>query len=226
MTRSLNVVVVEDHEALREMTVGVLASAGWHVRGFESAEALYEGIGLKTIDIALLDLNLPGEDGLTLARRLREHQPNIGIVMLTVREGIEQRVSGYEHGADLYLPKPAAGAELIAAIAALARRLGPSSRLPAFVLDLAAGRLRGPAGSVSLLEPEALLLRAFALAPEGKLETWQVYEILGEENASRGAIAIRITRLRKKLAEAGAPEEALRAVRNQGYRLFIGLAVI
>ncbi len=79
---------------------------------------------------------------------------------------------------------------------------------------------------MSLLEPEAALLRAFALAPDGRLDTWQVREILGEETASPTAIAIRISRLRKKLAEAGAEDEALRAVRGEGYRLYIDLRIV
>lgn len=226
MSRTVNIVVVEDHAALREMTVAALAVAGWQVRGFDSAEALYEARDAQTIDIAVLDLNLPGEDGLALARRLRERQPGIGIVMLTVRDRVEQRVAGYEHGADIYLPKPAASAELVAAVAALARRIVPRTDAPAGCeLDLAAGQLRGPERTVTLLESEAVLLRAFALAPEGRLETWQMQELLGEETASLAAIAIRISRLRKKLAAAGAPKEALRAIRGQGYRLFADLRI-
>jgi len=227
MSRTIHIVVVEDHDALREMTVAALARPGFGVRGYESAEALVEDSGNQPIHIAVLDLNLRGEDGLTLASRLRAHQPDIGIIMLTVRDRIEQRVAGYAHGADIYLPKPAATEELRAAVAALARRLIPRTPIPAGLeLDLAAGLLRSPVQTVSLLEPEAALLRAFALAPEGRLDTWQVQEILGEERASRAAIAIRISRLRKKLAEAGAQDGALRAVRGEGYRLYVDLRIV
>ncbi len=147
--------------------------------------------------------------------------------MLTVRDVIEQRVAGYEHGADVYLPKPASSAELVAVVAALARRIAPREDAAAdFELDLSALELRGPGRTVDLLEPEAALLRTFALAPKGKLETWQMQDVLNEPEASRVALAIRITRLRKKLAEASAPEDALRAVCGQGYRLFVDLRIL
>ncbi|WP_298399828.1 response regulator transcription factor [uncultured Azonexus sp.] len=226
MNRTLHIAVVEDHDALREMTVAALRRPGWRVCGFESAEALYEAPEQQAIDIALLDLNLPGEDGLSLARRLRERQPGMGIIMLTVRDRIDQRVAGYEQGADIYLPKPAATEELVATVGALARRLAPrETKLADYELDLEAGLLRGPLRSVKLQESETALLRAFALAPGGRLETWQMQVLLGEDKTSRLAIAIRASRLRKKLNDAGATEEALRAIRGQGYRLFLDLRI-
>lgn len=226
MSRALNIVVVEDHDALREMTVTALSRPGWNTFGRESAEALYETPDTPAIDIALLDLNLPGEDGLALAQRLRERQPGIGIIMLTARDRIEQRVAGYEHGADIYLTKPAATEELVAAVAALARRLRSSRHeQAAFRLDAAAGLLYGPTQSISLLESETKVLRALALAPDGKLETWQLQEVLGDDSTSRLAVAIRISRLRKKLHEIGAPDDSLRAIRGTGYRLLIELQI-
>lgn len=232
MNPKLNIVVVEDHAALRELTLSVLSAEGWTVRGYDSAEELYEAGDIAAIDIAVLDLNLPGEDGLHLARRLRQRHPGVGIVMLTVRYSVEHRVAGYEHGADIYLPKPAASKELIAAVASLARRLARQHPDPAdfsgLSLDLTCSQLRGPLRSVSLLQSEAALLRAFALAPAGALELWQVLQVLGQDpdQASRMAVAVRISRLRKKLIEAGAHQPVLRAVRGQGYRLLAELRLV
>lgn len=119
----MNIVVVEDHAILRDVTVTALREMGHLVEGVDSAEALTAVLPSFAAQIVLLDLNLPGEDGISLAQRLRRSNPALGIIMVTARTELSDKLAGYSSGADLYLPKPTSVAELGAAIEALSRRL-------------------------------------------------------------------------------------------------------
>lgn len=124
-TVSLNIVLVEDHDLLRTVTESVLQAAGHKVVALACAEEVDEALSGMNPDLYILDLNLPGEDGISLARRIRRSHPRVGIIMTTVRAEIADRLDGYESGADIYLPKPTDPNELLAAAVALARRLRP-----------------------------------------------------------------------------------------------------
>ncbi len=119
----MNLIVLEDHDALREVTVARLQELGHRVRGIACAEELDEVLASWTPHILLLDLNLPGEDGTSVANRVRTKHPEIGIIMVTARDALGSKVEGYESGADIYLTKPTSMEELIAAIEALSRRI-------------------------------------------------------------------------------------------------------
>ncbi|WP_295455743.1 helix-turn-helix domain-containing protein [uncultured Thiodictyon sp.] len=123
MDSGLNIIVVEDHDDLREATVEALRGLGHAARGLTCAEALDAELRAAPADLLVLDLNLPGEDGISLARRMRVAWPAMGIIMVTVREQVRSKIEGYDSGADLYLTKPTSIGELEAAIGALARRL-------------------------------------------------------------------------------------------------------
>ncbi|WP_306604053.1 response regulator transcription factor [Azonexus sp.] len=166
MNKPLHVAVVEDHDALREMTVAALDISGHLVKGYESAEALLEQSDPMSVDIAVLDVNLPGACGFTLAQRLRSENPSIGILMLTVRNAVNDKVRGYDSGADIYLPKPVERQELLAAVSALSRRVHPDSAINTAVSALSQGK--------------AQLLHTFALDILGKLENMQVHESAGK----------------------------------------------
>lgn len=226
----MNILLVEDNDALREVTAEVLMDQGYNVYAIPSAEALGEMAIQSGIDLAVLDLNLPGEDGLSLARRLRQAYPRMGIVMVTVRHTLQDRIQGYEKGADLYLTKPTAPEELCAAIRALYKRMqlpNQAAHSPGvLMLDLVAYELRGPNGSVRLSQAEASLLSAMARAPQNQLDSWQVQELLGIEAAPRNVLDTRISRLRKKFEEAGAHPQTFMAIRGVGYRLGIAVQVL
>ncbi|WP_295436479.1 response regulator [uncultured Thiodictyon sp.] len=125
MTCRLSVIVIEDHDDLRAVTVAALRELGHSARGLPDGEALDAELRAARTDLLVLDLNLPGEDGISLARRARGVQPDIGIIIVTVREQLSDKIAGYDSGADIYLTKPTSIEELGAAIAALARRLRP-----------------------------------------------------------------------------------------------------
>ena len=124
MNSSLHIVIVEDHESLREVTANVLSEAGYQVTAVAYAEDVDHLLKGQKVDLFILDLNLPGEDGLSLARRIRKVQPRVGIIMATARGSKDDMVNGYDSGADIYMTKPIAPEALLAAIDALGRRMG------------------------------------------------------------------------------------------------------
>jgi DNA-binding response OmpR family regulator len=215
----LLVLVVEDNDDLRAAIVGLLASSGFIVAGVPCAEDVDDSPSALA-DIYVLDINLPGEDGISLARRIRLAQPEAAIVMTTARARLDQRLEGYESGADVYLSKPVAPAELLACLQALTRRL--VSRRPAeLVLAADSGQLTGPLGIVHLQPAESKVLAALARAEQRTLERWQLEQLFGVSGQSptRAVLDVRVSRLRRKLHEAGAADPALQAVPQVGYRL-------
>lgn len=223
MDPGLNILVIEDNDELREATVDALRVEGYRVRGLDCAEALPEQASWLRIDLMVVDLNLPGEDGLAMTQRVRAIQPDIGIIMVTARSLAADKQRGYASGADIYMAKPVSLEELTAGIQALSRRLKSNTVSPAsLTLDLVRHTLYGPNQlELSLTHREAALLTAFGRAAEGRLESWQLIEILGKESAEdpKLALEITITRLRKKLQQAGCTELAIKSIRNWGYQL-------
>lgn len=220
MVTGLNILVVEDNDEFRHTLQDVLVGEGHHVTGVDCAEAVAEQTGI--FNLVLVDLNLPGEDGLSLARRIRQTQPDIGMIMVTARQHPADRTRGYDSGADIYLPKPIDLDELRAAIAALSRRLCMAREDELLWLDQQGLALQGPSTRrIALSAAEAALLKAFSLAADHRLESWQLIELLDKNAAQdpKAALELQIVRLRKKLAEAGAPQGAIKSIRSWGYKL-------
>ena len=222
----LNIAVVEDHDYLRESLVNYLSDNGHVVFGADCAEALDDQFGGRSIDIAIIDLNLPGESGLSLSHRLRGAHYGLGIMILTARGGLDDRLASYDAGADIYLGKPVSPPELLAAVGALGRRvigmkagISPSKAETSLSLDLQSRRLLGQGAERTLSQSETQMLVALMRSRERCLESWQLQELLGEKAPSKSALEVRIARLRRKLVEAGAGSEPLRAVRGLGYVL-------
>jgi DNA-binding response OmpR family regulator len=216
----LRVVVIEDHDALRELLVGHLRRRGHEVFAAADAEALDHELAGVRADVYLLDVNLPGEDGLALATRLRSAEPTAGLVVLTGRTGLADRVRGYDCGADVYLAKPVDVAELDAVLRSLARRIRGDGALE-FVLLVDNGTLRGPAASVRLSAPQVALLAALARAPGGQLATFQIMERLGRSPDSyrESTLQVAVARLRERIVAAGGARRAIVAIRGEGYAL-------
>ena len=225
----LKLLVVEDHLALLDTLTETLTASGHEVVGIDCAEALDEVPAHFVADIAVLDLNLPGENGLQLAQRLRRIQPGIGIIMLTARNALQDKLAGYGHGADLYLTKPTPPQELCAAVLALGQRVRPSAAAEpaAFTLDTAAGLLHTPQGALLLRGPESALLHALALAADHTLEVFQMLEKIDKPVDAQGKtqLEVLLSRLRAKLVAHGAPAAPIRAVRGKGYRLCLPLHI-
>jgi DNA-binding response OmpR family regulator len=194
-----------------------------------SAEELEDQAGVDHADAFLIDINLPGEDGLSLSKRIRRAHPLVGIIILTARAALLDKVDGYDCGADLYLTKPIEMRELLAAFNSFARRRQATiNHLTSDTLALNKLNLVGPLGAVNLSIQEATVLTAMARAPAGKLETWQIAELLDMcvDEAFKSSLAVRMVRLRKKLSEAGAPGIVIEAIRQFGYQLVVNVEVL
>lgn len=230
MVAKLNIVVVEDNDDLRELTCQVLSQDGHHVTGLACAEELEDLAGGEPADIFLIDLNLPGEDGISLSQRIRKAQPLVGIIIISARTDLDDKLIGYDSGADWYITKPVVFAELSAAINSFARRRHAAKQTQASdaqVLVLQKLDVLGPVCVVKLTGTEGMLLTAFARAPAGKLETWQIAEMLDVEadETMKASISVRIARLRKKLVDAGAQGLVIESIRNVGYQLLVHIEV-
>jgi len=218
---SLNILVIEDNDNLREATVDFLNAQGHNARGVVCAEDVDDTQLHFVPDLYLVDLNLPGEDGYSLSRRLRKAQPIAGIVVLTARGQTQDRVHGYQTGADNYLVKPVEQSEMLACINSLAMRIKPPAQQIDIVIDGQALKLHGPSDTLAITHHEYLLLAAFCRAAGNKLERWQAMQLIDPDDKGLvGAnLEMRISALRKKLSACGAPEDAIRTLRGYGYAL-------
>lgn len=229
----LNIVLVEDHDILRQMLQQALEEAGHHVVALACAEELEDEAGSQPADVFLFDLNLPGEDGLSLTARVRAAYPLAGLILVTARSALTDKLEGYARGADLYLTKPLEVPELCAAVAALGRRRQREQNLlmkqQTFTLSQQGMTLTKAGQSpVQLSAAETAMVATFSRAPGQRLAYWQIAETLGLdlENYPKASLEVRIVRMRKKLVEAGAPSNCIEAVRGHGYQLCISVHVV
>lgn len=222
----MKIVLVEDNDDLRFLLKRDLSKSGYEVEQASCAEELDEIASTTRFDVMILDINLPGEDGYSIARRFRRANPKIHIVMLTVRESTADRVTGYDSGADIYLPKPVSSEELAAAIKSIERRISTNHTQSFATLNLRAMTLTG-SSTVSLSRTEIILLKAFSESDSGKLPYYRLIELCGEvtDAKSKATLEVRIVRLRKKLLAAGLGEHAVKALRTEGYQLTTHITV-
>lgn len=220
----LKIVVVEDHDALRIVTVDMLQQNDYEAVGISCAEDLDEMCS-ELADIFIIDLNLPDEDGISLTKRIKKVSPHVGIIMATARDKLEDKILGYQSGADIYLPKPIYPAELLAAISALSRRIELEKIKHSLVLEHASLLLKSREGNtIRLNNTEATILLALARAKQQQLEYWQLIDVLNcVEPISKSNLEVKIYRLRQKLIEIGEDKNAIRSIRKQGYQLCIPL---
>lgn len=232
----LCITVVEDNESLCAVTVELLQQHGHRAVGVTSAEALSDEEANALIDVLLVDLNLPGEDGFSLVRRYRAVYPGLTVIVISSRDRIEDRLACYKAGADAFIAKPTNPDELLAIIQAHARRrtavvpdAGADDGIsaPSVTLDLRRMVLCGPAGEVAISAGAATLLSALALAPGRRLEHWQLIEALKEDadNYSTAALGVRVVRLRHLLKQVGIEGTTLRSMRLEGYQLCVQVIV-
>lgn len=222
VTRRLNVLVVEDHAPLREELVEHLRAGGHTVIGLESPLEIDRLIVHEPIELVVLDLNLPFEDGLSVARRLRAALPDLGIIALSGRIRSEQKAEAYADGVDIYVAKPASPDELSAAIQSLGRRL-PRHEDASWHLDVERQVLRNPQGqSVSLTGGEVALLQAMAMAPERVLDSAEIERL---DISSKRGLESSISRLRHKLTPLAGDAPCIKVLWGRGYQLLLKLSI-
>lgn len=229
MPTDLSIVVVEDNDMLRDEMVGFLARQGWQAAGVDCGEELNDWLGKNTPDIAVLDVNLPYEDGYSIATRLRQSHPQLGLIVLTARVRHSDRAAGYRSGADVYLTKPTHADELVAVITNLSQRLyrdAPSQ----FELDRALGKLTSPSGQSCLLTGlELRLLMILVMQPERTAEREFLCEAIGratERDFTPENLAVLLTRLRSKCKQGLSVDSIVVADRGVGYRLCVPLRLM
>lgn len=230
MPTSLKIAVLEDNDDLRELTVALLVKHGYKAVGAYDAEQLDRLMVTHHIDLLLLDLNLPGENGLSVAQRLKAALPELFIIMTSALGSVDERVVGYDHGADLYLPKPISEHELLAAVASIARRIVHKRDEVAnedLVFNEKSLELKG-VRSINLTQMEAAILKQLATAENHKVNYFHLLERTNREvdARSKASLEVQIVNLRKKIAAAGYSKASIRAVRNEGYVLVCSIKIV
>ncbi|QTN23085.1 response regulator [Rhizobacter sp. AJA081-3] len=226
------ILVVDDDPALRELLADYLGASGFVVDTAVDGRQMHERIAQVPPDAIVLDLMLPGEDGLSLARELRKSS-EVPILMVSARGEEIDRVVGLEVGADDYLPKPFSPRELLARLRALLRRARPAApalapagsaaaSLPVFgpyTLDSAAWRLMRGDTEVPISTAEFQLLQVFVEHPNRVLSRDDLIERLKgyERSAFDRSIDVRVTRLRRRIEADPAHPAYIRTVRGEGY---------
>ena len=225
----MKIIVIEDSYSASQLISRLLQRQGYQVCCIESAEELQAQLVNFPADLLIVDINLPGEDGLSLTRRMRQAIPHIGIIILSANNQDKDKRIGYDSGADIYLTKPLAIDELSGVVAALLRRIRQAKHSEHdLLLNIAALQIESAQGSVAISQVESQILAAFSYAPDRILEYWQLME-LGQHSASqfsKNALEVKITRLRKKLYRAGMPVTVIKSLRGQGYRLNVPVTVL
>ncbi|HYB56699.1 MAG TPA: response regulator transcription factor [Alphaproteobacteria bacterium] len=220
----MRVLLIEDNEKLAKFTVKGLEAAGfaadWLANGTDAENALSD----ISYDVAVLDLGLPDMDGMTLIARVRRRANNVPILVLTARDGTNDRVNGLNAGADDYLLKPFAMEELVARIHAVLRR--PSDALDVtlvtgnMVLDSTKREFRVDQHVVPLSRREFMVMEHL-MRRVGKVVTKAAIEekTYGfDEEVSPNAVEVIVSRLRKRLRDSNASQEIL-TFRGVGYML-------
>jgi DNA-binding response OmpR family regulator len=224
-----HIVIVDDEELLRNRLASSLLSEGFRVTAVDSAAAMREIVRRERIDLAVVDLGMPGENGLSLTRFLRE-QADIGIVILTGRGHPIDRAIGLEVGADDYVAKPFHLSELLARIRSVLRRTGAAPgpapdlaspvRFERWQLDLAKRTLTSAGGEeVRLTEAEFQLLAEFVAHPNQVLGRERLLEIIAARrwDPYDRAVDQHISRLCRKIEQDPRRPRLIKSVRGRGY---------
>ena len=219
------ILVVDDDEGLRELLVRYLSDNGYDAAGVADGQAMKRHLSSHPVDLLLLDVMLPGEDGLSLARDLGTHG-GPPIIMLSARGEEVDRIVGLEVGADDYLPKPFSHRELLARVAAVLRRRHPPAesrgrlrRFGPYAVDLVSHRLTRNGEEVALSGAEFALLKVLLDHPDRVLSRDTLVDLLkGYERAPFDRMVdVRVTRLRRKIEADPARPVYLRTVWGEGY---------
>jgi two-component system, OmpR family, response regulator len=227
-----SILIVDDDAEIRSLLREYLEKSGYRVKAVADGRGMRAALKSGQPDIVILDLMLPGEDGLALCRELRA-QTNIPILMLTARGEEADRIVGLEMGADDYVAKPFHARELLARVKSILRRarslpenLQPERvkafRFSGWTLDVATRTLSAPDGIlVDLSGTEYRLLRALVDHPNRTLNRDQLIDLMLDRDAGPfdRAIDVQISRLRRRLRDNGKEPTLIKTVRGQGYVL-------
>jgi two-component system OmpR family response regulator len=232
-----HILIVDDDAEIRSLLGQYLVKNGLRATAVADGRAMWQALDAGRIDLVVLDLMLPGDDGLTLCRNLRA-KSDVPVIMLTARGEETDRIVGLEMGADDYLAKPFSARELLARIKAILRRarslpdnLQPDSarrlRFGEWVLDTAQRQLVSAAGVVTALSgAEYRLLRIFLGHPNRVLNRDQLVDLTQGKEADPldRSIDVQVSRLRHRLGDDPRDPRLIKTVRGEGYVLAVDVA--
>ncbi|MBV9858567.1 MAG: response regulator [Alphaproteobacteria bacterium] len=230
MNETSHILIVDDQKEICDVVQEYLAGEGYRVSTAHDGSGMRRVIAQSPVDLVILDLMLPGEDGLTLARALRS-ESGIGIIILTGRGDTVDRIIGLEMGADDYLPKPFHLRELLARVKSVLRRVSTrgrevpgssrsTARFAGWNLDMSSRELLSPAGKeVRLTTGEFDLLSAFVNNANQVLTRDRLLDLARNREAGPfdRTIDVQVGRLRRKLEEDPQNPSMIKTVRGTGY---------
>ncbi len=227
MSENAHILVVDDDQRLLALLRRYLAEQGFRVSTADDAADARAKLNFIQPDAIVLDVTMPGEDGMALTRALRTTNADLPILLLTARGEPEDQIEGFEAGADDYLGKPFEPRVLLLRLRALLRRIAPPLpaentrpvRLGALEFDPVRGALTGAGGVVHLTGGEASLLAVLARRPSEVLSREELARTLEMDEASERAIDVQVTRLRRKIEPDTREPRFLQTVRGRGYVL-------
>jgi two-component system phosphate regulon response regulator OmpR len=234
MSPKATILIVDDEPDLREVLEEYLVAQGYIALAAENATTARALAAQHPVDLALLDIAMPGEDGLSLARHFRERYARLAIIMLTSAETLVDRIVGLEMGADDYVTKPFDPRELLARVKSVLRRTSPvlsaeigaeRVRIGRCTLDRAAHRLIDEAGRDVPMSPlEFTLLKALSDQPNRVLSRERILNLSGQSDWDPfdRSVDLRILRLRKKIEPDPQHPQYIRTVRSEGYMFVPG----
>lgn len=230
MQNSAHILVVDDHQEIRDLVRRMLVRDGYRVSVAADGQEMRQILGARKIDLIVLDLMLPVEDGLSLCRDLRARSSAVPIIILTAKGDEIDRVLGLEMGADDYVAKPFSGRELLARIKAVLRRtrsLPPSTKEPVaavyrfgeWTLDTARRELESNDLLIPLSTGEYNLLMAFVQHPQRVLSRDQLLDLSKGRSAAPmdRSVDLQVSRLRRKIERDAKNPEVIKTIWGDGY---------
>lgn len=223
----LHILVIDDDPRLRRLLQRYLSENGFRISGAESAYEARQMLKFLEPDALVLDVTMPGEDGLQLTHSLREEGKDMPIILLTARGEPEDRIAGLEAGADDYLGKPFEPKELLLRLKIQFRRLTQPIaaenirliRLGNMEFDPVRNLLCDKNGIIHLTGGEIALLRVLAAQPNEILSREEIVQKIGMEEIGERAVDVQVTRLRRRIETDPRQPQFLHTVRGKGYVL-------
>jgi len=217
-----HILAVDDDDRLRDLLKRFLAREGYDVTSARDAASARKLMATMSFDLVILDVMMPGEDGLSLLKSLREKRQDTPVILLTARGLPAERIEGLKLGADDYLPKPFEPEELVLRIGSILKRAAPEApkeeiRLAGMIFHVGKGELRKDGRLVRLTESETQLLSILA-ARAGVAISRHELAMLTAAGVER-SVDVQVTRLRRKIERDPREPVHLQTVRGVGYRL-------
>jgi len=224
-----HIILLEDERILREELVDFLSGYGHMVDAADCLAGFAQCFRSEQHTIAIIDIGLPDGSGLDLVQQLREQKMSLGIIVLTARSGVPDKLAGLERGADHYLPKSTDLDELAGIVAALQRRLDAGGLSLCWVLHTA-GRTLVPPGMAAIdLSPHDFAVLKTIIDGKGQPITRRaIVDALGDDyfTSDPARLDTQMRRLRRKVSEATGKDLPIKTLRNEGYQFYASANVL